>query len=209
MKYTISTVNFNNYDLTNACIQAVKTNIKNIDYNIIVVDNSTSVHYKTAFNDIRIIDNFNNRLNLDFEYTRHGDQSHSAVIQYLIDICNTDYLILLDSDFLLKKNLDFLLTDDCTKYITICQLDYGKNPDMTRLTPYLQVFNLKLFKKYNLKYYNKSNSSRTGHYLYLQLKDMNLLDNVKIIKYSQYGIHLLSGSKKTTDDCEKFLNDNK
>ena len=64
---TIAICNFNTTDLTNACIDSVIAHIKNINYRIIVLDNSDEIPYTNATcKDIKILDNTKQQL-LNFD----------------------------------------------------------------------------------------------------------------------------------------------
>lgn len=63
---------------------------------------------------IKILANFN------------GSLKHAYSIQFLLNICNTEYMLLLDSDVKLINELDFL-NYDISKYVTISDIQlHGK-----------------------------------------------------------------------------------
>lgn len=103
MDVSIIIVNYNTFSLTKKCIESIIENTFDVDYEIIVIDNSSSdgsvVKLNYLFKDIRIIE-FNE--NLGFGKANN----------YGVTIAKSDYLLFLNSDCIvidnyLKKILDF------------------------------------------------------------------------------------------------------
>lgn len=127
--------------MTNACIRSI---LRHTDhdtiYKIIVFDNSHADKKFILDNDleqhsIEVLDNTTGQI-IDFDSILAENQhrldknagsarfnyaslKHARSIQYLIDICSTNFMVLLDSDTLLKKDIDFI--DD--KLITAADVD--------------------------------------------------------------------------------------
>lgn len=95
---SIVIVSFNTRDLTLACIESIKKNTKNIDYEMIVVDNSTVESEKLKLKSqkynskIKIIQN---ETNLGF--TRGNNQG--------IEVAGGRYVLLLNSDTFMDSNV--------------------------------------------------------------------------------------------------------
>ena len=169
MKTCVSIVNFNTTLYTNAAIMTVIENSKLDDYQIIVFDNSSKYKYRplSVFKDLcqlDVIDNTQGQV-LDINAIQehcfklkspnnYASAKHAASIQYLIDTCPCDNMILLDSDILLKKEIDFIDERIITaahyyKYIKF-------NKMCARFEPYIQYFNIKMLRNagIGIKYFD-------------------------------------------------------
>lgn len=95
MEVSIVIVNYNTFSLTKNCIDSIIKNSKNFDYEIIVIDNSStdrSIHELNAiYNDVRIIES---KQNLGF-----GRANNIGAA-----IAKGDYILFLNSDCILIEN---------------------------------------------------------------------------------------------------------
>ena len=199
IKITIAIVNFETTALTNACIRSIIKNVKMFDYDVLVLDNSRpqnkfSLDCCTQKN-IKIIDNTQQKyLNFDniiksmsdVKTGQHAAFKHACSIQFLINSCTTETLVILDSDVLLYKDLDFIDNRYVTcSYIQVKWISPStKIVRYTRFIPFIQSFNIKLLKKHKLKYFNPCaiidgkgcNSSHydTGSFFYEQVLKLKL-----------------------------------
>ena len=207
---TIAICNYNTTELTNACILSIKKNVKSISYKIVILDNSDKEKFLLTKKDdnIKVIDNTQgqfinfksiiNQFGKAFDET-YGSLKHAYSIQFLINICKTQYLILLDSDVIVKKDFDFSCYNDCISVFDIGQRKTYK----ARALPFIQLFNIELIKKHKLKYFDPNRirgglSSKnsapydTGASFYEDILKLKL--KYKKIDFTDYIFHLRSAS---------------
>src|SRR5581483_575440 len=90
MKLSIIILNFNTKDLTLSCVKSIIKNTKNLDYEIIVVDNGSSEIFPKSRNYKLII----NKSNLGFA----GGNNRAR------EFCKGNLVLFLNSDTLINKN---------------------------------------------------------------------------------------------------------
>lgn len=110
---SIIIVNYNTSKLTLGCIESVKKSIKNLDYEIIVVNNSdkpeqSKILHQNQPNDIKIIDSKNRGF---------GTANNSGA-----KAAKGEYLLLLNSDIKVSDNSIFLMLKFLTKHQEIAAL---------------------------------------------------------------------------------------
>lgn len=227
---TIATCNFNTTQLTNNLLDSISLHFNSCEYNLIILDNSDVTQFKldstittnTKCTNIQIIDNFKSKL-LDFDKvlanspyklmphnTNHyGSLKHAYSIQFLLDVCKTQFLLLFDSDTILLRDIDFISND----YITVADIEeYGKNdPRMnnkkylskTRFMPFIQLFNITKIRSHDIRYFDYSRihgilAPRRGNYYdtgasFYEDINKNSLSYKQII-YGNYIYHIDHGS---------------
>jgi len=116
-------VNFNTTDLTNACIKSICKVVKNKKYKIIIFDASDKTKFMLSAdvdkNNVIIINNTHNEIididsyvNLYGKVSRnkiiktHPSLRHAITIQWMLDNIATNDFVLMDSDVILKKDID-------------------------------------------------------------------------------------------------------
>lgn len=215
---TIAICNFNTTKLTNNCIRSINNNIKNYQYKIILLDNSNKEPFKldddnSKIKNITILDNTKNQL-INFskvlkncpyrlssqDINNYASLKHAYSIQYLLDICQTKFMLLFDSDTILLRDIDFINDS----YITAATIEqYKKFNFQTRLVPYIQLFNLRIMNIFQIRYFdysrihgslgpNNGNSYDTGASFYADILAKKL--PIKQIQYTKYIKHLARGS---------------
>lgn len=117
---------------------------------------------------IDIIDNTNGNI-IDFAsiVKKHGGKSsnkhaslkHAVSIQYLIDICKTPGMILLDSDVIVKSGITGMID---YSFLTVGQIQssyicFKSIQRKRRIYPMLQFFNIAMMVHLKLKYFNDFN----------------------------------------------------
>jgi len=128
-------------------------------------------------------------------------------------------MLLIDHDFFLKKDLDFISELDENQDIAAAfSIRSFKSPATIasiRAIPFLMLINVKLIKSKNVYFYDKQlaiecNSNRilairciTGNQFLVNLNKNGI--KYKVIDYTKYGIHLGAASTKNYDKIEKFL----
>lgn len=161
----IYTVNFNHSELTNILIKSILKNVSGINYRIFVIDNSDKMPFvldnSIDKSLVTIIDNTDDKvipIKFAAKYfpdktistpNNNGSFKHCLTIQWIIDNCEKDNLIIFDCDTILKKNIDFL----DTKYISIASID-NRIKFKKRLHPCFQYFNISSIRKLNIKYFD-------------------------------------------------------
>lgn len=226
---TFVIVHFNTPELTTCLCGSI---IKNHpDAKIVVFDNSDKKPFtNTDLFNADYIDNTKGQIiNFDNELTKYpnraitqqiklganfGSFKHTLSIQYMINNID-DNFILLDSDVLLIKPIDFI--ND--KYICISDVYQNKTGGYVRCSPMLCYFNVKLIKKYNLSYFDetrmhalnikdtKSMNYDTGASFYEDLQQY--ADKFYRIKMTDYIIHYGCASWKNSQDYKNWLMKNK
>lgn len=159
MKFVI--IHFNTPELTACLCSSIKK--FHSDANIVIFDNSDRLPFKNK--DIlcnSYIDNTNNTIiNFDNEFktlpivesvwnlNKCGSAKHCRTIQWLFDNLEDDEFVLLDSDVLLIKQLDFFNS----KFS--CAATYEVFPNMKhRFLPFVTYFNLKLLREKHIHYFD-------------------------------------------------------
>lgn len=218
---TFAIVNYNTPILTNALVRSIQKHVKDIGYEIVVLDNSDQEKFIQHSSKVKVLDNTENKL-IDFQKliqkhstvesgNNYASLKHALSIQYLLDNIQSDDMILLDSDVLLKRNIDFI----DHYYVTIAQVQDTKWK--RRFAPYIQYFNVKKIRECGLRYLdlnrmhggsNKENSKRydTGASFYEDVAARKL--PFRTIPANTYIVHLGSGSWKNVN-YKKFLTNNK
>lgn len=232
---TIAICNFNTTELTNGCIRSIQLRYAKKNYKIVVLDNSDKISFSldsTLNNNacnISVLDNTKQQL-IDFDHimktspyklmpfnaNNFGSLKHACSIQFLLNICCTDCMLLFDSDTILLQDIDFI----DTKYASIADLEengkIGRNgktySSFTRMLPFIQFFNVKMIQEHKIAYFdyarmhgilapNRGNYYDTGASFYADLISNKL--PIKRIDYNQYIKHLDHGS--WSDKFNKYL----
>ena len=206
VKVGIAIINYNTNALVNALIKSIKKNVKSVDYDIIVFDNSTNEKFKCP-NGIKLIDNTKNNL-IDFakniketscvpSANNYASYKHAMTVQFLLNTLQYDDLIFLDSDVLLKKDIDFI----DQKYAIIA--DYPDKKIKPRFIPFIMYINKKKIQQKNIKYLDiyrmhggadehNSHLYDTGCSFYEDVIEARL--PIKKIIYGKYVVHFGGGS---------------
>lgn len=211
-------VHFNTPELTTCLCSSIRKHHPNNE--IIIFDNSTNKKFPKdvieLFN-ITYLDNTKNTI-LDFndllkkfkkdekivKQNNLGSAKHCITIDYLIKNINKNF-ILLDSDVLLKKPIDFINENLITAGLISKEEQKLKKGRQLRIFPFLQYFNVKLIKEHGLNYFNpnemvgidqKTLIYDTGASFYKSLCSLNNFNsNINIFDYI---IHLNAGSWSNT-----------
>ena len=149
---TIAICNFNTTELTNNCIKSVIAKVKSFPFKIIVLDNSDVEKFKldpsVNMSVVTVLDNTAGKY-IDFNkfvlqtfttrsHNNHGSAKHCFSVQYLINICTTKHMILLDSDTIVKRDLNIVDESIITCADTQQRsLDFRRTPYACRFTPFV------------------------------------------------------------------------
>ena len=213
-------VYFNTPKLTTCLCSSIRKYYPNNE--IIIFDNSTILKFPKEtiklFNITYLDNTTNNFLNFEkknknfkkdekiVKQNNLGSAKHCITIDFLINFLDKNF-ILLDSDVLLKKQLDFINE----KYITCGLLSIDeqklKSNRQLRIYPFLQFFNTKKIKENKLSYFNPNEMVGldckpiifdTGASFYKSLTKLNPTEYKTDINIFNYIVHLNAGSWSKT-----------
>jgi len=170
MKKTICIVHYNTPEFTEATIKSVRKT--GTDWPIVVFDNSTERPFKRRMRGLKVYDNTQQQIvNFDEELAKYPDKcwdmarksnwgsiKHMMSVQKLWELV-PDGFILLESDALVTKNIEFLWDEQfaaCGKVDYTSKRTRYRQPD--RLLPYLCYLNVPLLKENGAKYYDPTRS---------------------------------------------------
>lgn len=205
---TVFICNFNTTALTDACIKSIFQNFTSNPFKVVVLDNSDICPYQTTLpNKFQIIDNTTQKY-IDFDAiikqfakvssaNNYASLKHCVSIQFLLNICTTRYAMLFDSDTKLLRDIDFISDE------IISAFDIHNNGSKLRALPYIQFFNIDMFKSSKIKYFDPnrmhggsnliaSHKYDTGASFFEDIKKMHL--PYRQINYSNYIWHKKRGS---------------
>ena len=226
---TIAICNFNTTFLTNNCIYSIYQHCKDFKFKFVILDNSDQMPFeldrtvkqiisRTA--SVEVLDNTKQQLIsfdqmmkksphrlMPFNANNFGSVKHAYSIQFLLDRCESKFMLLFDSDISLLRDIDFI--DD--RFASIADVEehgkLGRNGKMyssfSRALPFIQFFNVKMLDSKNIKYFdynrihgilapNRGNYYDTGSSFYLDLIKNKL--PFKRIDHHSYILHLDHGS---------------
>ena len=219
---TIVIVACDAHSITNEVIRSIFKYVKLFNFKIILFDNSKKTKFALEndlinYKNIEIQNNFNNQIisfepeKLNFKlntptkiHRGFGSAEHSKIIQYFIN--TLENFLLLDADAILINDLDFLkdLEDDiisCSDLTFVAERSGVQHKP--RCIPFIQYFNCKLIRNYNLKYFDISRlygfKQTTGLYdtgaaFYEDIINHNLINKFKLINYTDYICHCKGAS---------------
>lgn len=211
-------INYNTSELVNALIKSIRKHVQSIAYNIIVFDNSTIEKFHCPDN-VVLLNNTQKQL-IDFDtiirqtsvvksMNNYASYKHALTIQFIIDYLQYDSLVFMDSDVLLKKDIDFI---DST-YAVVA--DFPGTSAKPRFLPFIMYVNRKRICSNKIRYldvnrmHGASNAYNsclydTGCSFYEDVINAHL--PVKHIKNNEYIVHFKGGSwNRTQNDQSRFL----
>lgn len=205
---TFVIVHYNTPKLTKALVYSILKHHR--DCEIYIFDNSDKYPFNSKFDNVKVIDNTQGQIiNFDKWLGKYKDRSKSAgrvnsyasakhcySIQKCIEIVNKNF-ILLDSDVLLKKNVEEIVDN---KYV--CASDVESCYKRPRCLPYICYINVEKYKELRLSffdekrmhglYYSKNGEGYdTGASFY---EDIKSLSQLKRINHKDYVEHYKAGS---------------
>ena len=221
MNCQISIVNFNTTSMTNAALKSIR---KFSQLPIVVFDNSNREKFQldSDITNTVVIDNTEGEVidfktdlqQLDAKYkipliikemhvkgNNFGSYKHCKTIQWLLDNCKHDNMILFDSDIVVLKDFVNIVDENV---ITSAEV-FIKNMHYSRFLPFMQYFNCKMIKNTSIKYFDESRMQDiskfyvgydTGGSFYEDVKNKRL--PVKQICLKDYILHYGAGSWKPT-----------
>lgn len=164
MKREVAIVHFNTPELTEACVWSLRKH-GGESYHVTIFDNSDRLPFTAKMENVDVIDNTKGQI-IDFDaelakfdkaesgsINAYGSARHMMSIQKLWDIL-PDGFLLLDSDVLIKQDLDFMFQEDQ------CAVGHLQNPqpgnmfDIPRLVPMVCWINVPMCKECGLTYFD-------------------------------------------------------
>ena len=182
MQKTVIIINFNTPELTEAAIMSLRKH-GGKDYHVIVFDNSRDVDYPASqtmaamkmcarpftkkMEGVEVIDNTKGQvIDIDAELAKFPDRNslsvisndsgsvrHIITVQALFDIA-PDGFLLLESDVLLKKSVDFMFQPNRCAVGYIQEHQPGNRFDVPRMVPMLCYINPKRCQESGVRYYD-------------------------------------------------------
>ena len=163
-KKEVAIVHYNTPELTEATIWSLRRH-GGMDYHVTVFDNSNQRPFDRKMQGVDVIDNTKGQL-IDFDkelakYTKakygqvngYGSDKHMMSIQKLWDIL-PDGFLLLDSDVLIKQNVDWLWQEN------ECAVGHVQNPQpfnnahLARIVPMVCYINVPICRKCGIEYFD-------------------------------------------------------
>ena len=164
-KREVAIVHYNTPELTEACIYSVRKH-GGRDYHITVFDNSDTRPFTMKMDGVTVIDNTKGQVvNFDsflsqYQKAKHGEingygsDKHMMSVQKLFELL-PDGFLLLDSDVLLKRSVDFMFGyDDQVAVGHVQNPQPGNDFNLGRIVPMVCYINVPLCKKYGIKYFD-------------------------------------------------------
>ena len=152
-KREIAIVHFNTPELTEACIYSIRKH-GGQDYHITVFDNSDKRPFTIKMDGVAVIDNTKGQvINFDsflsqYQKAKHGEingygsDKHMMSVQKLFDLL-PDGFLLMDSDVLLKRSVDFMFGyDDQVAVGHVQNPQPGNNFNLGRIVPMVCYINV-------------------------------------------------------------------
>lgn len=168
----VAIVNFNTPELTEAAILSLRKH-GGKDYQVVVFDNSDARPFTKKMDGVTVIDNTQGQvIDLDAEVRKFPDRSyylgcpqgnvfgsakHMMTVQKLWDIL-PDGFVLMDSDILLKDNIDFMFMRDQCVCGHIQEPQPGNRYGIARLVPMLLWINVPACKAGGAKFFDPERS---------------------------------------------------
>lgn len=170
---TVAIVHYNTPELTEATILSLRKH-GGEDYKVVIFDNSNERPWKKRMKNVKRIDNTKGQL-IDFDkelakyknkvpecgvYGKciYGSDKHMMSIQKLFELI-PDGFLLMDSDILLKANIDFMFQENQCVVGHIQEWQKSKNPYMIdRLVPMLCYINVPMCKACGINYWDPNRS---------------------------------------------------
>jgi hypothetical protein len=232
---TVAIVNYNTPELTTAAIMSLRKH-GGQEWRVVVFDNSDERPFTQKMKNVEVIDNTKGQI-IDFEKELakfankvpecgvdgkcvFGSDKHMMSIQALFDLL-PDGFLLMDSDILLTRDVDFMFQNDQCVVGHIQTKDKTKNPyGIERLVPMLCYINVPMCKACGISYWDPNRSwqlhGKTKNSWYDT--GASFLEDVRSHKRGAHGkridirplmVHLKSGSWRNEHNAKAWLHQNR
>ncbi len=234
-KRIVAIVHYNTPELTEATIKSLRKH-GGEDYQVVIFDNSDERPFKRRQRGIKYIDNTKGQL-IDFDkelakfpnkWARHGvngkcvygSDKHMMSIQKLFELL-PDGFLLMDSDILLKADVDFMFQEDQCVVGHIQEWQKSGNPfHIERLVPILCYINVPLCRECGINYWDPKRSWMLHGNTKASWYDTgaSFLEDIKSHKNGAHGKrinikplmeHLKSGSWRNESKAQSWLEQHK
>ena len=234
-KRTVAIVHYNTPELTEATIKSLRKHGGD-DYQVVIFDNSDEQPWKKKIKGVKVIDNTKGQL-IDFDkelakfknkWARHGvngkcvygSDKHMMSIQKLFELL-PDGFLLMDSDILLKQNVDFMFQEDQCVVGHIQEWQKSGNPyHIERLVPMLCYINVPLCRECGIDYWDPKRSWMLHGQTKASWYDTgaSFLEDIRSHKNGAHGRridirplmeHLKSGSWRNESQAQAWLQQHK
>jgi len=234
-KRTVAIVNYNTPELTEAAILSLRKH-GGCEWRVVVFDNSDQRPFTAKMRNVDIVDNTKGQI-IDFELELskftdkvpengvsgkcvYGSDKHMMSIQALFDII-PDGFLLMDSDILLRKNVEFMFQDNQCVVGHIQTYDKSRNPyRIDRLVPMLCYINVPMCRECGIQYWDPARSwqlhGKTKNSWYDT--GSSILEDVRSHRNGAHGrcidirplmCHLKSGSWRNDGQAQSWLRQNR
>ena len=232
---TAAIVNYNTPELAEAAILSLRKH-GGEDYKVVIFDNSTERPFKKKMKGVKVIDNTKGQLiDFDKELAKfknkvpecgvdgkcvYGSDKHMMSIQKLLDLIPEGFL-LMDSDILLKENVDHMFQTNQCVVGHIQEWQKSKNPyRIERLVPMLCYINVPMCKACGINYWDPKRSWQLHGHTRNSWYDTgaSFLEDIKSHKRGAHGKridirplmeHLKSGSWRNEENAKVWLEQHK
>jgi hypothetical protein len=159
----VAIVHFNTPELTEACVWSIRKH-GGREYQITIFDNSDKRPFKAKLPGVTVIDNTKGQVvNFDTLLSQFpkrmqtcnewGSDKHMWSIQKLWELL-PDGFVLMDSDIILKANIDFMWQQDQCAVGHVQSPQPGNKAGLSRIVPMLCYINVPLCRKHRLTYFD-------------------------------------------------------
>lgn len=177
MKREVAICHFNTPELTEATILSLRKH-GGENYHVTIFDNSAPANFNGEIHEARpfrkkmrgvtVIDNTKGQL-IDFQAELNkfpdrephsaqsndwGSVKHMVTVQYIMDNILPDGFLLLDSDILIKQNVDFMFREDLVAVGHVQEPQPGNRYGIGRLVPMLCWINVPMCRRLGIRYYD-------------------------------------------------------
>lgn len=234
-KRSVAIVNYNTPELTEAAILSLRKH-GGKDWRVVVFDNSDERPFTANMKNVEVVDNTKNQIiDFDKELAKFDDKvpergvngkcvfgsdKHMMSIQALFDIL-PDGFLLMDSDILLTRDVDFMFQENQCVVGHIQTHDKSRNPyHIDRLVPILCYINVPMCRACGIQYWDENRSwqlhGKTRNSWYDT--GASFLEDVRSHKNGAHGkcidirplmIHLRSGSWINEANGKDWLQQNR
>lgn len=166
MKKEIAIVHYNTPELTKALVKSIRKH-GGEDIHITILDNSDARPLKGAIKGCKIIDNTKGQI-IDFEAelakfpnkqehvrlsSNYASTKHALSVQKLFELL-PDGFLLMDSDILIKKNINFMFNDKYAAVGAVQRRQPNYKVEINRLLPMLCYLNVPVLTANGAKYFD-------------------------------------------------------
>jgi hypothetical protein len=166
MTKDIAIVHFNTPELTEALIKSIRKH-GGENYRIFIFDNSDTRPFKKRIKGVKVINNTKGKfVNFDEELAKFPDKQehvrkssnfastkHQLSVQKLFELL-PDGFVLLDSDILIKRPIDFLWNEKYAAVGAVQRHQPNYKVEINRLLPMMCYLNVPLLTKHGAKYFD-------------------------------------------------------